>query len=370
MRVAYFSRDYTPHDHRFLSALAETDHEVHYLRLEDAGKGLENRRLPVGIHTIDWWGGRHKLASTDWPRAAMEVRSELQRLRPDLVHAGPIHSAALLSALAGFHPLLSMSWGSDLLQGARSGIGALSARWTLKRSEAFATDSQTVAQRAFELGAKRQSTFIFPWGVDLQRFSPGVDSSVRQRLGWSETDFVLVSTRSWEPLYGLREVARAFAAIAGAEPSLRLLLLGSGRLEGELVETFEQAEVLSQVVFPGQIANDALPGFYRAADLYLSASHSDGSSVSLMEALACGLPALVSDIPSNLEWVTAGQNGWTFNQGSASDLERCIGAAMAAKDDLIRMGKRSRYLAEQRADWKHNFSVLLEAYQYAAGGQA
>ena len=54
---------------------------------------------------------------------------------------------------------------------------------------------------------------------------------------------------------------------------------------------------------------------YRAADLYLSASHSDGSSVSLMEALGCGLPVLVSDIPGNREWVTDGEQGWLFPDG-------------------------------------------------------
>ena len=63
------------------------------------------------------------------------------------------------------------------------------------------------------------------------------------------------------------------------------------------------------------------------ADLYISPSHVDGSSVSLMEALACGLPCLVSDIPANQEWVREGENGWLFPDG---DDERLAGKILAA----------------------------------------
>ena len=71
----------------------------------------------------------------------------------------------------------------------------------------------------------------------------------------------------------------------------------------------EQGDVLDRVHFGGQVGYDNLPLYYGASDLYLSASHSDGSSVSLMEALASGLPVLVSDIPGNREWISEGKTG-------------------------------------------------------------
>jgi glycosyltransferase involved in cell wall biosynthesis len=67
------------------------------------------------------------------------------------------------------------------------------------------------------------------------------------------------------------------------------------------------------------------------ADLYISPSHVDGSSVSLMEALACGLPALVSDIPANQEWVSEGVNGWLFPDGNADILAEKILAVIAQR---------------------------------------
>ncbi len=58
MRVLYFSLDYTPHDHRFLAALAETEHEVYYLRLQRGPRQTEDRPLPPEVYIVQWAGGR------------------------------------------------------------------------------------------------------------------------------------------------------------------------------------------------------------------------------------------------------------------------------------------------------------------------
>ena len=84
------------------------------------------------------------------------------------------------------------------------------------------------------------------------------------------------------------------------------------------------AGVIDRVEFGGRVSQADLPRWYRKSDLYVSPSHVDGSSVSLMEALACGLPALVSDIPANKEWVQEDRNGWLFPDGDADALAEKI----------------------------------------------
>jgi glycosyltransferase involved in cell wall biosynthesis len=98
------------------------------------------------------------------------------------------------------------------------------------------------------------------------------------------------------------------------------------------------------------------------ADIYISPSHVDGSSVSLMEALACGLPCLVSDIPGNKEWIVEGENGWLFRDGDADDLVNKILHAIKKRKSFKQIGESARKTAEQRADWKKNFGKLLKAY--------
>lgn len=366
MRTVYFSRDYSPHDHRFLSALAQTEHEVHYLRLESSPDPLERRPIPEPIGVVEWWGGRRKLRTSDWPRALIETRRVLRRLSPDLVHAGPVQSPAFLTAAAGVHPLLTMSWGSDLLWAARSGWGKWSARWTLKRSDAFTCDCDAVRRRAVALGAAEDRIFVFPWGVDLERFHPGEAYESRAQAGFGSEDLVLLSTRSWEPFYGVPELIEGFLLAAADLPDLRLWLVGRGSLRSWIERRLEAAGMRERARLDEPVTNDRMPEVYRAADLYVSASHSDGSSISLLEAMACGLPALVSDIPGNREWVLPGDNGWWFTTGHSQSLADGLRKAAEGRAELKAMGGRSRTIAELRADWEENFQVLMRAYEFTA----
>jgi glycosyltransferase involved in cell wall biosynthesis len=367
LRILYFTRDYTPHDHRFLSALAATPHEIFSLRLERRGMQREDRPLPPQVTQVAWRGGARPLSVLDGVGLLPDLRRVLRELRPDVVHAGSIQTAALLTALSGFRPLVSMSWGSDLLKDAeRNRRWRWATRHTLNHTTVLVGDCQAVADKAAAFGFPRQRVVLFPWGVDLGRFQPGAEPELRDRLGWPEDAFLLLSNRSWEPLYGVDVVVRAFIQAARQEPRLRLLLLGGGSQSAHLRQILIQSGLMERVHFGGQISNADLPRYYRAADLYLSASHSDGSSVSLMEALGCGRAVLVSDIAGNLEWITPGEQGWLFADGDAAALERgMLRAAGLDAARLAQMGRAARALAEARADWSKNFPKLLDAYRLA-----
>ncbi len=299
------------------------------------------------------------------PALWVDLRKVLSRLKPDVVHAGPIQSAAFLAALSGFQPLVSMSWGSDLLVDAdRTRWMNWVTRYTLRRTKVLVGDCQAVRRKAQALGFAGERVALFPWGVDLKHFTPGPANDLRSRLGWEEA-FVLLSLRSWEPIYGVDVLVRAFARAALQIPELRLLLLGGGSQAAMLRRLLAQNNLNERVYFGGHVTQESLPHFYQAADVYLSASHSDGSSVSLMEALASGLPGLVSDIPGNQEWIVPGVQGWLFPDGNEDALVEGILQAYRQRSRLAELGKASRRLAEQRADWTENFKGLLKAYDLA-----
>lgn len=362
--MLYFSRDYTPHDHRFLAALAESEHEAFYLRLQDAGQQLERRPVPAGIQTLDWWGGRRRVELSAYPRAAWEVGRVIASVHPDVVHAGPVQSVASLVAWSGFSPQVTMSWGSDLLKGARSGTGRWVARYTLARSEVLACDCHAVKAAAVDLGMPAERIAVFPWGVDLGHFSPDGAGEIRQRLGWGGS-FVVLSSRTWAPVYGVDVLVDGFILAARSAPDLRLLMLGDGPMRDAILSKLHSAGVTDRVHLAGQVDHASLPDYYRSADLYVSASHSDGSSISLLEAMACGLPALVSNIPGNREWVEPGRNGGWFADSDPKALADAILEARSDHDRLRRYGQASRDVAQARADWRVNSRKLMEAYQLA-----
>ena len=352
MRVLYLSRGGNPHDRRILTALAGTDHNVFFLPMEVAADS-EREFVPGNVELLDSGGNL----------APDNLQAILDRVRPDLIHAGPIQSGAYLVAQTNWHPLVSMSWGSDLLIDAQNDEGRNKAEYALRASDVLLCDCQTVREAAILLGMPGDRIVVFPWGVDLEQFSPGRGGQLREQLSWQDK-FVVLSTRSWEPLYGVDLIVTAFTEASISDPSLRLLMLGDGSQRAELIDRFERAGRADRIHAPGTAEPEELSAYYRAADLYISASYSDGTSVSLLESMACGIPAIVSDIPSNQEWVVPYSSGWWFQDGNAADLSERIGKA-ATSEQLHEMGNRARQIAEQRGDWKANFRKLLDAYEMA-----
>ena len=397
MKIIHFSRDYTPHDHRFLSKMVETGHEILYLRLENTGRPYEDRPLPEGVTNIRWAGGQTPLNWRDGPKLVRDLKRVIREIQPDIIQAGPIQTAGLLTALAGFKHLVAMSWGYDLLIDAQKGPAwAWATRYTLKRATAFVGDCATIRDLAVEYGMDPEKIVTFPWGANIRKYLPAqrngrasepasedmpggaarleeplprsTGSPLRDRWGWGPDCFVILSTRSWSPLYGVEDLVRAFIGAAAQRPELRLLMLAGGPLSPQIKAMVHNAGLLDRVHFPGQISQADLPDYYRAADLYVSTSHSDGTSISLLEALASGLPVLVTDIPGNREWVREeGEVGWTFKDGDATDLEDRILEILQQQEKLDEVGKHARALAEERGDWEKNFRSLPLAWDMAAG---
>jgi len=361
MRILYFSRSYSPHDFRFLSSLAKTKHAVSFLQLEPPHRQTEDRPIPRNVQQIPWAGGQRELRWRDLPRLTFDLRRVIKEIKPDLIHAGPIQTCAFISVLSGFRPALAMSWGYDLVQEAdRNWWMRQITRFTLKRSAFFISDANVSRNKAIAFGMDPDKTVIFPWGVDLKSFGP---KPADHRLeGVDRKSITLFCNRTWEEIYGVDVLAKAFVRVAAINPNVSLILLGGGSQGPRIRQILIKGGVLDRVHFGGHVTQADLPRWYHRADIYISPSHVDGSSVSLMEALASGLPCLVSDIPGNQEWIVDGENGWLFRDGNVDDLVEKISYAIKKRRSFRKISESARKTAEQKADWKKNFGKLLETY--------
>jgi glycosyltransferase involved in cell wall biosynthesis len=362
MRILYFSRNYTPHDFRFLNSLSKTEHEIFYLKLESNQRQVEDRPVPENVQQILWAGGQREFRWSDLPRLVLDFRHVVKRLKTDIVHAGPIQTCAFIAVLSGFRPILTKSWGYDLVKDADSSKWMQwVTRYTLKRSAFFTSDANVTRDKAVAFGMKLENIVVFPWGVNVERFHPQKVSGQKSKVKGRKS-ITLFCSRTWEAIYGVDVLAKAFVKVASVNPDVNLILLGGGSQGPRIRQILMSGGVMERVHFGGQVGQRDLPRWYRMADIYISPSHVDGSSVSLLEALACGMPCLVSDIAGNKEWVEEGVNGWLFRDGDVDDLAEKILLAIKGRQSWRRIGKAARKTAEERADWKKNFGKLLEAY--------
>ena len=302
MRILYFSRDYTTHDRRFLQKMADSRHEIFFLRLEDDGLGYEKRPLPAKVQPVNWPTGVSAAKRADACLTLLPAfKAILQELKPDLIQAGPVQSCGLMTAIAGFNPFIVVSWGSDILLDAeRDELWKWMTQYTLERSEMLFCDCDAVRHKVQQILPYDDARIVqFPWGIDPAQFTPGKTSlPLRKRAGWEDA-FIILSTRSWEPVYGMDVLIKAFAAAYEKNNKLRLILMGNGSLEAEINSLIESRGLGDAVFRTGRTTQEEIPEYFRAADLYLSCAHSDGTSISLLEAMASGLPVVVTNGPGS-----------------------------------------------------------------------
>jgi glycosyltransferase involved in cell wall biosynthesis len=366
MRILYFSRTYTTHDRRFLAEMAAAEHETWYLRLETSKVQYESLPAPDGVRSLAPLAGNDPAPSPEqWIRLAPRLEKAIAMVAPDVIHAGPIQSCAFLTALAGFHPLLAMSWGSDILvDAARDEFWDWMTRYTLSRTDMLISDCAEVSDTARRLGGLSAGQIRqFPWGVDLERFRAGQDAlGFHQSDGWGDS-VVVLSTRSWEPDYGTMHLLEGFRLALEEAPALRLVLLGAGSQQAEAMEFISRHQLGQRIRIGGLVPTAQLPDFFRSADIYASCARSDGSSISLLEAMATGLPVIVTDRASNREWIADESQGLLAPFGDAAAIAAClVRLARLSPEQRRRMGERNRAVAEQRADWKQNARVLMGIY--------
>jgi len=348
--------------------MGESSHDVFYLRLLDSADFYEKRPLPENVRIVEWNSGKINQKGPDHLLHLMpDLSAVLENVNPELIHAGPIQSCAFMAALSGFHPFLAMSWGSDLLlHSEESPLMRWITSFVLNQMDFLLCDCDAVFEKAREYSRVDEERVIkFPWGIELDRFVREAECGrrLREELGWDNCLLVL-STRSWENLYGIESVLKGFAEAHRQNPMLRLLLLGDGSKHQEIDKFIKNKGLIDSVYRPGVVPQGKLPDFYSASDIYLSCTHSDGASISLLEAMACELLIIVSDIPGNREWIEREKNGWLVHPSEIDEIAASLlKAAWFTKEKIEKMVRLNREIILRRANWDVNVEHLLRLYE-------
>ena len=366
MRVLYLSRSLSVHDRRFLTKLKDWGYHVAFACLRRPEAERESVALPTGVEWVRWAGDLATIESPGGcPQLVPAFRRVMRDVAPDIIHAGPVQTCGFLAALSGARPLVTMSWGFDMLIDAERDMRWLDAtRFVLQRSDRVVCDCTTVRCRIREIGDVPDEVIVqLPWGTDLDVFVRGPDAAgIRAAFGDASV-VVALSVRPWEPPYGTEVLVEAFARAHAQDPRLRLVLLGAGSLADRVRGVLAQHLLAESVQLPGLVSHVQLPNYYRAADVYMSCAPQDGTSVSLLEAMATGLPVLVTDNPSNREWVRGGENGFLAPAGEPDAFaEGLLRAASLDPAEREQVARRNRGVAERRADWKRNALRLRDVY--------
>lgn len=350
MRIAMLSNAAVLHTRRWAEHLRARGHEVRVWSLEEGPAGFGESRLP----------NPPLPGFVRYPLAVPAAMRALRAFAPDLVDAHYVPNYGLIGALAGFRPLSVSAWGSDLLvAGSRDPLQRARARFVLRRADLVIADADNLARAALALGARPATVRAIPWGVDRARFAPAAE----RQPG------LLLSTRMHEPVYDIPVILRAVAGVLARHPHTFLAIAGEGSLRAEHERMAAALLPAGRYQFLGRLAPADLAGWLGRADVYLSASLSDSTSLSLLEAMAAGAVPVVSDIEGNREWVVDGDGARLFPCGDAAALGELLDHVLADPGWRAHARARNAEVIAERGDWHHNFARIEAAFAALAAGR-
>jgi glycosyltransferase involved in cell wall biosynthesis len=235
-----------------------------------------------------------------WASVGKQLKRAIADFRPDCVvsyWAHPDGQTAVRAAGEAGVPSAVMVGGSDVLLLARKAGGRRAKIISvLRAADAVIAVSNHMRDQLVEYGTPAEKVHVVYRGVDGDLFSPGDTAASRARLGVPAEGKVLVAIGNLVPVKGLDVLLNAAGQLRGRGVPFRLYLLGEGASRGALEAQAASLGLTDVVTFVGAVAQRHLPDWYRAADLTVLSSHSEGIPNVLRESMACGTPFVATRV--------------------------------------------------------------------------
>jgi len=357
MKLCFLASANSIHSYRWIKYFADKGHEIHWISLQKSEfSDLQNtkfyllKQFPAKFFEIIF--------------NVISVKNLVKKIKPDILHAHYAGVNGVLGALSGFHPFILTAWGSDILIAGKNFFIKPLIKFTLLKADLITCDAEHMKEAIMKLGTKPEKIKIIYFGVDTKKFSPGPkDKELIKKLN-IENCPVVISLRNLEPIYDVETLIKAIPLVLKEVPETKFIIAGKGSEEEKLKKLAEKLKVSKSIRFVGFILNDELPKYLRTVDVYVSTSLSDaGISASTAEAMACGLPVIITKTGENEKWVKNDEGGYLIPIKNPEILAEKI--IFLVKNENLRkeFGTVNRAIIEEKNNYYKEMEKMEKLYE-------
>ncbi len=188
---------------------------------------------------------------------------------------------------------------------------------------------------------------VIPNGVNLEPFKNNIEKKNRAELGFREDDVLLIYVGRLGPEKNLQFLLRAFAGAAQAYDHIGLILAGDGPEKDNLQDRVRYMQLENKVKFVGFVPYEQLPPYLAMADAFVTASVTEVHPLSVIEAMASGLPVLGINSPGIGDTVVDGETGFLAREEDLAVFTAKMVRLITEPEKRVQMGKQAQMVAEQ-----------------------
>lgn len=332
--VAFVSTKDDPHSERF-NRLFE-------------GSGYSYLRVPVEFDeflnasaTID------DLVLTGWPEIVRFLGD-----RVSLIVSGPLDNCSSELREGRFRHV-GISWATDIMGANSGGLQSLSSlRSTARALDAVVTDNYASENALIALGANPEAIVRFPWGPTTLGEGEPPDRASR---GLPERRRLILQARTLEPHYEPELFVEAIMGLRTAHPDIAGVMIEKGSQVSVIKNLIADLSVEDLFFWQPSESPSDFPDTLGIFDAVVMAPVTDGTSVTLLDAMRRKTPVICSLTNGSSEWIVDGVSGWTFPTGNSTALTHALKTFLESDPQLVQMiTDNALRLVYHRADWDHS----------------
>lgn len=347
MRIAVLAAAKSIHTIRWVRSLAKKGHTVALYSLPDH-KAQNGALGGIETHYL-----KRNSAAGYW-LCSGELSKLLKEFAPDVLNAHYASGYGTLARRCSFKPLLLSVWGSDVYDFPNQGrFNRKLLIKNLQSATAIASTSKAMAVRVKDLMLEQKDIFITPFGVDTDEFG---------RCAEPEKDMLTVGiVKALEPKYGVEYLIRGFSLFKrrlekeGKMPTrgIRLEIYGKGSLLPELKKLAKSLDLDGITHFYGAVPHSKVPEIISGFDIFCAPSIDDSESfgVAAVEAMACGVPVVVSNVDGFREVVKDGETGFIVTRKDPVLLANKLFVLACGEELRQKMGEEGRRHVKTNYEW-------------------
>ncbi len=291
MKICFIGPASSAHIKKWAAWFMNRGHDIHVISF------LPGEIEGVTVHCVDAKVNPKgsDLGKTRYLLYARKIRKLIKRIKPDIINAHYASSYGLVTALSGVKNYILSVWGSDIYGFPRkSPLHKALLKYSLKKATWLFSTSRAMAEEASKYTGKEFA--ITPFGVDIDLFNPD------KRLRSDQKEFIVGTVKSLSDTYGIRHILEAVAEIKseGTIP-IKLRIAGKGPQEEEYRQLAHNLGVDDITAWLGFISQEEAAGEWANMDVGVIPSINESFGVAAIEAQACGIPVIVSDVPGLME---------------------------------------------------------------------
>jgi glycosyltransferase involved in cell wall biosynthesis len=241
-------------------------------------------------------------------------------------------------------------------------------RWVLRSASRVLFTSMDYARASYImpiLKGREEAISEMPNGVDPERFFPGrPPEDLERRFRHSAEEKIVLLVAGLDRSHYFKGVPVLLQALSQLPPTVKGVIVGDGDLRAGYEQMSRESGISSRVFFPGRVAEEKLPDFYRLADVTVLPSTTMGEAFGLvlLESLACGTPVIASNLPGVRSVVSDGRDGLLAPPGDVADLAEKMDRLLNDPALCHEMGRRGRARVEGEYAWERAGERLEQLY--------